>query len=286
MIFLNNQESNRSFTLIELLVVIAIVGLLSSIVLVSLQGAKDQADIAKAQHFSQQVRSNLGISLIGEWRLDDEVDPTRDSSGNGNHGDLIDFNGIPTSGWTDNGMFGKALVFDGIDDYVRMPVSGSSDFLDFGTDGNICFAGWFKTASKKFQDWRYIFGLPGCNSGLLEWGDGRLVAELREADCALHIYTVLSSSDYKEDKWYFAVWQWSNGDLEVWINGEKKVNESVASHNNWGNRFFLSAMPHTETGGGFEGIIDNVQIYNDVLTITEIQQLYVQGAAKYGIVLK
>lgn len=275
--------SKNAFTLIELLVVIAIIGLLSSIVLVSLEGAKDQADIARAQHFSQQVRSSLGLSLVGEWRLDDEADPTRDSSGNDNHGNLVDF---AVSGWTDEGMFGKALAFDGINNYVRIPVSGSSNLLDFGTDGNVCFTGWFKTTTKKFQDWRYIFGLPGCNSGLLEWGDGRLVAELRESDCACHIYTVLSSSDYKEDQWYFVVWQWHDGKFEVWINGEKKVDENVASHNNWGNRFYLSAMPHTETGGGFEGVIDNVQIYDDVLTITEIQKHYVQGAAKHDIALK
>lgn len=46
---------NKSFTLIELLVVIAVIGLLSSIVLVSMKGAKEKARIAKAQQEIGQI---------------------------------------------------------------------------------------------------------------------------------------------------------------------------------------------------------------------------------------
>ena len=65
--------NTKSFTLIELLVVVSILGLLSSLVLIGLQGAKDQADIGKAQEFSHTVRVSLGADLVGEWRLDNNA---------------------------------------------------------------------------------------------------------------------------------------------------------------------------------------------------------------------
>jgi len=49
------KNKNKSFTLIELLVVIAVIGLISSIVLVSLKGARQKARIAKAQQEIRQI---------------------------------------------------------------------------------------------------------------------------------------------------------------------------------------------------------------------------------------
>ncbi|MBI5153458.1 MAG: laminin G domain-containing protein, partial [Parcubacteria group bacterium] len=55
------------------------------------------------------------IGLIGSWNFDEGAgDMVNDSSGNNNQGVLV---GNPT--WV-SGRFGKALSFDGIDDYVEM----------------------------------------------------------------------------------------------------------------------------------------------------------------------
>ena len=64
---------SKGFTLIEVLIVVSIIGLLSSIVLVGLDGAKDQAEIGKAQEFSHVVRVTMGADLVGEWRFDNNA---------------------------------------------------------------------------------------------------------------------------------------------------------------------------------------------------------------------
>jgi len=56
-------SSSKGFTLIELLVVIAIIGLLSSIVLVSLKSARDKAKYAKAQ---QEIQQFVKVAVIAQ----------------------------------------------------------------------------------------------------------------------------------------------------------------------------------------------------------------------------
>jgi prepilin-type N-terminal cleavage/methylation domain-containing protein len=60
--FLEKIEE-KSFTLIELLVVIAIIGLLSSVVLVALKGAKNKARYAQAQ---QEIKQFTRMAVIAQ----------------------------------------------------------------------------------------------------------------------------------------------------------------------------------------------------------------------------
>ena len=59
------------FTLIELLVVIAIIGMLASIVLVSLRSSQDKARVARGLQFSQSVYHAIGVDATGIWRFDE-----------------------------------------------------------------------------------------------------------------------------------------------------------------------------------------------------------------------
>jgi prepilin-type N-terminal cleavage/methylation domain-containing protein len=62
-----NKLLRQAFTLIELLVVIAIIGILSGLIVVSMSGVTQKANIAKAQVFSNSLRNSLMLIIVGEW---------------------------------------------------------------------------------------------------------------------------------------------------------------------------------------------------------------------------
>ena len=61
------KSTKKGFTLIELLVVIAIIGILSSIVLIALRGARDKAKDARIIADLSQIRSIAEILYDGDY---------------------------------------------------------------------------------------------------------------------------------------------------------------------------------------------------------------------------
>ena len=96
----------KAFTLIELLVVIAIIGVIASIVLVNLSGAREKARIARCLAFSQSIHNAVIIEASGIWAFEGSAN---DVSGNGNHGVLQG----GASYVSDLDPLGKSLSLDG-----------------------------------------------------------------------------------------------------------------------------------------------------------------------------
>jgi len=209
--------------------------------------------------------------LVGHWKFDETSGSTaEDSSGNGNNGTLV--NG-PV--WTGNG----ALSFDGMDDYVEFPDSNTLKF-----DKNLSISVWIylndyadflpnnfpKIVIKpytSFEDpWelfcidlghygtypRFIVteGVPGGNHG---------VANDINFTLSLH-------------KWYHIVGIYDGQNISLYVDGNlidtQPLNISI------GNNTMPLSIGGRLGRNTFDGLIDEVQIYNRALTICEIMYLY------------
>ncbi len=202
-----------------------------------------------------------------ELKFDEKQGTTAyDTSGNGNDGTLV--NG-PT--WT-RGKFGSALSFDGSDDYV----SASSSLLD--NLGPMTVEAWINPKSwgessvgtivnKDAENW--FFRLDGWNN-TLEFNKKCNTTNLQVRAST----NSFNSSDF--NKWSYVVLTWngstSTAGVEFYINGAKKGKWGTNGEGNLisdaGHVLRIGSLDYATDD--FDGLIDNVKIYNYVRTPAQI----------------
>ena len=115
-------KKNSGFTLIELLVVIAVIGILASIIIITLKSPIEKARIAGGEEFESSLRHAFFSDASGIWTFDSGS--LADSSGFNN---TATANGGVAPTANRKGEDNQAYSFDGLDDYLRVPDSTSLD---------------------------------------------------------------------------------------------------------------------------------------------------------------
>ncbi len=273
------MQKDKSFTLIELLVVIAIIGLLSSIVLVSLKGVRERAKIAKTLEFSQSIQNALGSEAVGIWSFDEGSGSTaKDSSGYGNNGTLV---GNPQR--TDDtphkvagtGSGKNALSFDGIGNYVS--VSGMRSISRPFT-----IELWLKIPLP--DTWRYLLArgngttLPIIlqSSGAAQGEKGKM---LFRPQCGASYTTAWTKNILADGSWHHLVGVHTTSQVIVYEDGVQGNTYSAAFDcSSEDNFLFMTNIDKTSFCAGF---LDEVRIYSQALTLGEIQKHYAEGLEKH-----
>jgi hypothetical protein len=195
--------------------------------------------------------------LVGYWPFNGNAN---DESGNGNNGTV---NGATLT--TDrNGNANSAFSFDGVSNFIQLPLSISNQPISVSC--------WFKTNAIGFQsivdnDIAPLYG----NDIILSYPYYGLNSH--DKICLLyHDSTFKSGFSYSPDLNYHAIAIWDDGLCQLYINGISAGSKSHEQGIIEGGLFRIGV--HSSNSGWFNGIIDDVAIYNRALIPTEITALY------------
>lgn len=217
---------------------------------------------------------SLASGLAGYWRFeegDTNFDKAIDSSGQGNQGTVI---GGQTRA---DGYIGNALAFN-----------GSGDYMNVGHVRGLSFSDGEET-SHTVSAWVYINNLPSGESKVppKEWI--LLIGE----DTSGHGWTIDSTGTFSAGDqnggttvtgalgtgaWHHVVITYGGSELDGYIDGEvfdaKKAASLFSGLN--GTQPLTLGKPFPEEGDDvfLDGMLDDVRIYNRVLSVAEIEKLH------------
>ncbi|MFN3827124.1 MAG: LamG-like jellyroll fold domain-containing protein [Micavibrio sp.] len=204
--------------------------------------------------------------LVGYWKFDaSSGTAVADSSGNGNHGTMINMDG--GTDWV-TGRFGNGLDFDGVDDYVNVNAAASINDLTTRTVCAWVYPRAGGTGTYKHITYKYD------SSGQTGWD----MYYSGSAQSQGGVGYIEPSGQVTNNQWqHFCVT--SDGvNLEGYKNG---VNTTPGGNDGgWGSagsdaayNLIIGGGTGSDAGDPFYGIIDELRIYNRVLTLEEIQTL-------------
>jgi len=260
----------KSFTLIEILVVVSVIGLLSSIILVNLKGARKKAEVAKSLEFNQSVFHFLGSEAVAILDFDEGGPGTCsgggdicDRSGNGNHGVNYGAEWKCESEDTASGK-GCALSFNG-SSYVEIPDSPSLALP--ANDETVLF--WVKHdhSQRIFSSNGNLRILMGSGWNFIDTFDSILA---------------VSSPGNNDNNWHLVGYVISGVTVKSYVDG-KLVDERATFPPRqvccpatfWWLGRACNIFGH-DCDKYYTGLIDNVYIYNKALTVAEVQRHYVE----------
>ena len=217
------------------------------------------------------IGTEASLGPIAHWKLDETGGFNAEDSAGDNDGMLTGGNDwIPA-------LIDGGLDFDGSNDYVDV---GSFDVSGSG----ITMMGWFNAEAIATDDGRIVSKANGPNEGDAWWQlsstDSGSDRYLRMRIKAGGTTTTMadSSVNLSTGQWYLAVATYSNatGDMKLYLN---RTEIASGTHAVGGAVDTDAAVPVAIGANGtaerfFNGVLDDVRVYDYALTATEIADLY------------
>jgi hypothetical protein len=228
-----------------------------------------------------EVGGNCGVPMIcpsgmvSYWTFNESSGNTASDFIRNNDGTL---NNMDDSDWVD-GRSGNALEFDGVDDYVE--VADNGDIFDITTGEQMSIAVWINFSSGRLRnsilgkgtDIRDLFlGADNIEAGKVEGCSG--IGLCATSDNALN-----------DEEWHYLVYVVDDVSNEqaLWVDGVKQADtETVTPPLDNSDPLIIGDGPAGQLSDYWEGLIDELAIYDRALTPTEIQDSYNKGLTGKG----
>lgn len=218
--------------------------------------------------------TNLG--LAGYWKFDEgSGSAIFDSSGRNNHGTT---SGAFAATFID-GKRGKALSFDGTNDYVSVP---RNSILNSTIDGSHTVSMWIRNSQVTTVD--RLFGMPDATSGthavLLNYTSVGKVSYYEGSGADVN--SLLSTTaDLNNGKWRHLVFQLDGTTMRIYVDGVLDSSRTMVAATLSDENLYIGRTRGIDASDQyFNGLIDDVRIYNRALSAQEIRTLYQSGAVK------
>ena len=211
--------------------------------------------------------------------MDFETGIADDLSGKGNDGTVIGATFVAATG-----LSSGAVRFDGVNDYISIDDHDTIEELS-----EITLSAWayFKVQSQAAED--TIFD---------KWGFGKKGLQLRydsannQIDFFVGKYSdsaEVSNGVSVEGGWHHvcATWDTTSNKMKVYVDGEKLPNEGTFSahttiiYKEDDLNLWIGEYHGAPRRDPFKGSIDEVLIYNDSLTASEVKDLYRSGMIRH-----
>ncbi len=232
-----------------------------------------ESDVEIIPSVSNISSLDLSDGLVAYWSFDyNDGSIAYDESENGNEGL------ISGAVWT-AGISGNALDFDGVNDYVTVPASSS---LNFG-NGDFSILAWVKTDNSKADDLQIVEKMDRVGGQAPFRGYYLRVSHLgshenKPEPClsdGTNDVEAFGNEFVADNEWHFLVATFDRDDkLKLYVDGvfDTSIDIDIVGNIDVANPLYIGQQDNSDNR--FVGQIDEVRLYNRVITLEEIDELF------------